>query len=70
MKNFCYNKDTKMKERNKKCFKLSIIYGEKANEQVKLGRQGSAKGRRDTAKEKSIRRVRKVMIPAYLEAKA
>ena len=52
MKNFCYNKDTKMKERNKKCFKLSIIYGEKANEQVKLGRQGSAKGRRDTAKEK------------------
>ena len=39
-----------MKERNKKCFNLSIKYGDKANEQLTFSRQGSAKSRRDTAK--------------------
>ena len=52
MKIFCYNKGTKMKERNKKCFNLSIKQGEKTDEQLKFSRQGSAKSRRDTAKNK------------------
>ena len=52
MKNLCYNKDTKEKEKNKKCFNLTKNKKENSNARIETAERGSAKCRRDTAKEK------------------
>ena len=51
MKNICYNKDTKEKETNKKCFKFSIRRNQCTIEIA--NQEDQQKGRRDTSKEKN-----------------
>lgn len=71
MKILCYNKGTKEKETNKKCFKLTKIRRNTDAWLKQPTKECWQKGRRDTTKEKhEIRRVRKAMIPYEVGATA